>query len=96
MKTKIFKVAELSTAHIKQRTDVFLRSIANKSNDYSLAVNALDYGYLIGTDVEHLVNVQGIPKELLNILRIANQEDYSWVIFDRDTDLCEELPTWEW
>lgn len=96
MKFEINKELVLSTAHVKEST---LNGCFNedyiKQYDYSTD----EYGVRLHVSMS-LSDFEdsGIPfpSELVNLLKIAKENDCKWLVLDCDGDEVEGLPTFDW
>ena len=89
----VFKVLDISTVHIKPET---LKSKVEKNN-YLNCMDS-DYGSLIW--VPEIGDCYNIPweQDLEDCLNMARKMDCSYILFDCDSYICDELPTYkkEW
>ena len=79
----IYKTLDISTAHYSQETDDFLWNVVDKMQDVSFAVLDKD-------------DLAVIPSELVFVMGYAAANGCSYIRFDRDGDIIDDLPTWEW
>lgn len=93
LKLPIYKYMEVSTAHIQEKTNTFLRDTAESMAATNLIVYAKgEFGYWIFVDT----GLTGIPEDLFALIQVADQKECIWLILDRDGIIVEGLPTWEW
>jgi hypothetical protein len=101
----IEKMMCLSTGHVTQQTAEDIGSLFNlgvppKWAQRMVAYPHGEYGWLIciaGDTVDHidLVN-DGVPEELYGVMKHAHAHDCEWILFDRDAELIDELPSFDW
>lgn len=86
----------LSTSHIKQETAEELDCAEYYSGNSSVLAGGpfSEYGWFMYAQD---CNPDGkVPSELMDVFAYANAHDCDYVLFDRDAEVIEELPTWEW
>lgn len=55
-----------------------------------------DYGWFIYVADPGITEEQGVPLELRSALHAARKLGCAWVMFDRDGDVLDELPEFDW
>lgn len=91
----ILRVLELSTAHITKESNEFLRYEAHTCGPVQLIVfEKGEYGYLIRVE-DHEIEDQ-VPEDIKSLLEFAESQNCTWMILDRDGEVLESLPRWEW
>lgn len=103
MSVEIRRSLVLSTAHLREATDKAMEAFADADATTpldldpvaNLSYDAVMYGYQVwvGTDTE---TPEGIPEEFTAIFALARKHQCTWVIFDCDAAIVDELPHWEW
>lgn len=87
----ISKTLELSTAHITYET-----SLAMDHGEHCIANTG--YGYLVFADpweVKHAAD-STCPDDLIACMKLALDNDCTYIIFDCDEPAIEDLPTYDW
>lgn len=87
----------LSTAHLQATTAHMLTNTDPKDwyfagglyGEYGFFVYALDRD-------DYIKDSWRLPKELYEVMMFARRHGFTNILFDRDADRIEELPTWEW
>lgn len=94
----IYKTLDISTAHYSQETDDFLWNVVDKMQDVSFAVIPTGTGFIIPVTFPVLDkdDLAVIPSELAFVMGYAAANGCSYIRFDRDGDIIDDLPTWEW
>lgn len=87
----IGKTLELSTAHLAYAT-----SLAMDHGEHCLARTG--YGYLVFADPWDVAHeeVSPIPKDLIACMKLALDHNCTYILFDSDEPIIEELPTYDW
>jgi len=98
----------LSTAHMTKEDDKLLSAMA-KSHVHEPGCTALwvmytGYGYIIrvNLDPEYVeqqdqdIIDEDLSDGILGAVRFARHHEARWLRFDRDGDIVNELPTWDW
>lgn len=94
-KLPIYKYLDISTAHIKQETDKFLRRQAE--NEYGdLIVYSKECGYFICVPYDLDEIEMFIPDDLAACLGLAIENDCYWLVLDAGAEVIDELETYEW
>ena len=64
----------------------------------SLRVAVHEYGAVVFVhgSGEEWTDTEGEPKWIRPAMALARKHDCLLVNFDRDGEVCEDLPTWEW
>lgn len=104
---EISKILTISTAHISAETERRLRRTTSDGLfdfDMPVAYEKGEYGYWIhvpesfpfleGSDEE--CDIPCIPEDLWNCMKLAKNEGCSWLCLDRDGDVLDELPEYNW
>ncbi|MEK5586639.1 hypothetical protein MKZ21_30740 [Paenibacillus sp. FSL P2-0536] len=92
LKLPIYKYMEVSTEHIQEKTNTFLRD-ASKSLYSGISVYPKGvYGYWVNVDPGR----SDIPEDLAALIELANEKDCMWLVLDSDGAIVEGLPKWEW
>lgn len=88
---EICKVLILSTAHIKPQTAKLINS-----KDFPIAVyEKKGYGWFISLDMFDKESPQ-LPDDLNRIINYAIFIGCDWLCLDRDANVYNELPVYEW
>lgn len=83
----------LSTSHVTAATA--MRLTDGPVSDWP--VSGAPYGPYGWFCYAHDEDVEGnIPVEMMNVFRFARVNGCGYVLFDRDADVIDELPTWDW
>lgn len=92
LKLPIDKYMEVSTAHIQEGTNTFLRD-ATESLHSGISVYAKGgYGYWVNVEPGR----SDIPEDLAQLIDLANENNCMWLVLDCDGAIVEGLPTWNW
>lgn len=87
---RIVKVLDLSTAHIPEQYSQCLHEM--QAEDV-IAYQHSEYGYLMWVPAgEH----DRAPTEIQRIIDFARSLGCEYVLFDRDADVIDDLPHWDW
>ena len=78
---------DVSTGHISQGTATWL------ADHKRTAIHATDYGWFIWSGLFEDIT---IPDDLRAVLAYARGKGCDYVMFDRDSDVIDELPLWDW
>lgn len=97
-------VPVITTAHIKPDTARWLTLRSENKSFTSMIVAEYPDGYFVSQledmddlgEAELRLKYYDVPEELMGILRWAYRKDYPWVRLDRDGDVVDELPTFDW
>lgn len=93
-KYDITKMVTISTAHIKESTTSFL------DETLLLPVYPSDYFYMIWIedDTEPYLKPfkNAIPNDLWDCIMFAHNLGCQWLCLDRDGEIMDELPVYEW
>ncbi|WP_059040644.1 DUF5983 family protein [Paenibacillus rubinfantis] len=92
VKSAIRNMLELSTAHISSETNQWL---SGDEHGTLIVYDKHIYGYWILVP-EAGKNLDGVPSELQDILRLAVAEGCSWVMFDSDAPTVDGIPVFDW
>lgn len=89
------KVLYLSTIHLTSKTAALLNSCSfnngKLNNDSRVHAKGL-YGWFI----EVLGNTSNLEPDLKACMDLANNQSCDWLIFDREIDSSNDLPTYKW
>jgi hypothetical protein len=103
MSIEIRRSLVLSMAHITPEMDASLEAFANDdqtidhldlSQVEQLSFDAVTYGYQIFVPEEAL-EVDVAPM-FAPMFALARKHNCTWIVLDRDADVCDDLPVWEW
>ena len=87
------KMLVLSTSHVTAATARLLDHTPRPDWPVSGGPHGL-YGWFC---YAHDEDPQGnIPLEMMNVFWFARENECDYVLFDRDADVIDELPVWEW
>lgn len=86
----IQKLLDISTAHILESTAQWLN---NTPGDLILYPKA-EYGWFIYTGSEEFP--EDTPEELANAIIYAESLGCHWLVLDRDGEIINELPSFDW
>lgn len=97
---EIARMLTISTAHISKETADLLAGDVDFGIDVCwgacLSVyNKGDYGWLVFADAANTGH-PGMPADLAACLRLAQENDCEWLCLDRDGDVVESLPVYDW
>lgn len=87
----IKKILELSTAHLTKNT-------ADRMDNRQYCIARYAYGALVYVDpwqIEHR-DVSTYPKDLLDCIALALDNNCDYILFDQDEEPIEDLPTYDW
>ncbi len=104
--SRIIKVLDLSTSHLPEK----VMNEPLNSIDGVIAYEHGEYGYLLWVPddpQEHADDYpnpadddassdEGVPAEVLAVQLYARSLGCDYVLFDRDGDTDDALPTWKW
>jgi hypothetical protein len=100
------KTVVLSTAHIEPVTSKLLLEHCEENAVDTLSLIVFQksvYGFFIvvpdnPADPENTdpIDLSELPKDLMGILEYAWENLCEWVMLDRDAEIIEELPTYDW
>lgn len=106
---EITKMLILSTAHISKSTagrmTIEGAGTLQKAEETNIGVvvyNKGEYGWLIPIVADELQEGEKFnhesetPEDLAAVLRFAIEHDCTWVMFDRDAEVVESLPKYDW
>lgn len=97
----------LSTGHVSALTAESISSLFNlgvppKWAQRLTAYPHGEYGWLIciaGDVLDHMVRESvdvEMPEELLKVIRYADERGCEWLLLDRDAELIDDLPEFDW
>ncbi len=90
------KMLALSTAHVTKKTAELMD--AGKIEGVVL-YNKGEYGWFIyiPEDSDEIVELQGkIPNDLYECMYFASDNWFDWLMFDRDVEVIDKLPEYQW
>jgi hypothetical protein len=94
----VYQYLDLSTKHLPEYEMQQLSERADRVdgdvNDGIIADN-FPYGTWVHVSYERPSDLAGFV-ELPKVLAYARKTGAAWVRFDRDGDVHDDLPTWEW
>jgi len=102
-KMEVYKVFECSTCHITLEDNSYLTKVAKDPIEYWFpgVIHELDYGFFINIykesflDLDEMQDYKG-SHALLNIMKIAVQNDFIYIRIDRDGPDYDELDEFDW
>lgn len=91
---EIRKILVLSTAHVTAETAILLNETDCQKwplvgGPYS------EYGWFVSAHDGDALDRETSP-DLIAVIAYAKSKDCSMILFDRDADTVDELPTYEW
>ncbi|MEJ3741791.1 hypothetical protein WEI85_00615 [Actinomycetes bacterium KLBMP 9797] len=90
----ILSVLDLSTAHLPEEV------CDDLSGEPGVIAHRVTYGWLMWVpadpDAFAAETIDPMPEEVLAIQRYARRLGCQYVLFDRDAEQVDELPTWQW
>jgi hypothetical protein len=102
MKLEIAKMLVLSTSHLTEKTAKALEEAAEELPPFC-TINwaptfTRDEGYVWYVGEENPVVAAGnsYPEEFAALFSLAMENGCNWLMFDRDGDTVDNLPTYEW
>lgn len=84
------KMLALSTGHLTEKTCNMLGNIEG-----IIGYNKGGYGWFVYVP-EYLNELGHIPADIYACLKLALEGKYDWIMFDRDVEVINELPVYEW
>lgn len=93
-KAEIEKILTLSTHNISEGTAEWLDSQLYNKEQVLTVYSKKEYGWFV--PVYSSVLEKTIPEDLMKIAKYALDLGCQWIMFDRDVDVNEELPSFEW
>ena len=94
---EICKMLTLSTAHITQETAKVLETHSSPWADYDLAIyDKDDFGWWIHLPDEEITELNNVPPDLVECIKLAEQNGCEWLCLDCDGEVVDCLPTYEW
>lgn len=94
----IMSMMEISTAHIKEQTSLFLND-EDRINDVGMIVyKKEDCGWFIWISgkLERDYGNKEIPEDLWECMVYAWESNCDWLVLDHDGEVDEYLETYEW
>lgn len=100
MAHEIAKMLVLSTAHLSEQTCLAYLPDCRPGKvleEPIIAFEKGEYGWFVHVS-EAPADSEGpdVPLELRSAIHVARREGCQWIMFDRDGDTIDELPTYEW
>lgn len=95
-KLPIYNYLDLSTAHITQETDEYLRKQAKEDEAYKAIVYEKDCGYFVSVPEWDEIDDYDMPDDLKACLKFAAEHNCYWLVLDGDADTIDELKTYKW
>lgn len=94
----IYKMLDISTAHYSKKTDEFLKDVVDDVQDFSLHVISTGTGVIVPATVDALDenDLDVMPECLMTVMEYAESKDCLYIRFDRDGEIIDDLPTWDW
>lgn len=101
----ISRYLDLSTGHLPQAEMVALRNARDSEiNPDQLPARVIPHAYGAWVNVQiddpheqdNAFAEHGQLPNLLKVVQFARAHDCTWVNFDRDAAIIDELPSWEW
>lgn len=90
----IEKVLTLSTAHLTKATGDLM---SDEPERLAMTIWNAEYGWFLYAGAANpLPDRYVIPDDLAACMALATREGCTWLRLDRDGDLVEELPEYEW
>lgn len=83
----IYKVLDISTAHISKETGRLLDECELDGGYYNIDT----YGWLIACE-----DWDTLPDDLLECIRYAQRHDCAYIRLDVDAEIISGLPTYDW
>lgn len=96
---EIAKMMVLSTAHLSEETcTVYVSNIALGLTEGSIvAYEKGEYGYFVHVPEDPADSEKpDVPLELRSAMHVARLAGCQWIMFDRDGDTVDNLPTYNW
>lgn len=95
--TEVQSFIALCTSHLTKETADYLTVTNHEDWPYAGGPYA-GYGWFFYAHDENnsLIGEQSIPADLWAVMTYARKQGCSYVLFDRDADTTEELPTYDW
>jgi hypothetical protein len=90
----VLSVLDLSTAHLSEAI------CADLNGEPGVIAHQFTYGWLMwvppNPDESSTAAIDAMPEVVLAIQRYTRGVGCDYVLFDRDADCIDELPTWDW
>lgn len=95
---------DLSNHHVSLATSFWLRQqglraaqVESDADPFpAITLGATPYGWFIYVPTVEKLQAPDIPPDLKAVLEYAHAKGFSYLLFDRDAELIEELPTFDW
>lgn len=91
---EICKMMTLSTFHIKPETAVLLERKSFVFNTGLVVYEKGEYGWFIW--IPEFIGECNIPEDIITCMRFAKDNGCAWMCLDRDGDVFDEIPCYEW
>lgn len=95
-KLPIYKYLDISTAHITEETDEFLRNQVKEYECGKPIVYQKECGYFIHVSDKFDMDDLEMPDDLRRCLEFAAEHDCYWLVLDGDAEIIDELPIYTW
>lgn len=89
MPLPIHKFLDLSTGHLPENICAALSSFAG------VVAYETQYGWLMAVPSDPDTDTD-TPAEVRVVQKFAREHDCVYVLFDRDAEIIDALPSWEW
>lgn len=93
----------ISTSHVSKETADWLNEQGEIAAAYyqdriepSIHIGATIYGWVIYADEEPENLRRHIPDDLIDVMKFVRAEGHEYVMLDRDGEVAEGLPTFDW
>ena len=106
MANHVRKYLDVSAAHMtEQDNDLLAKALEDGDKVNMVLPHTLPYSYgnwVWVPDAEEMESHEsmytsyGFSPAFVGVLKYARENDCDWVNFDRDGEVCEDLPTHEW
>lgn len=95
---------DLSNQHVTEATSFWLRQqglrAAQVQQDCDpfplITMGATPYGWFIYVPTVEKLQEADVPTDLRSVLEYARAKGFRYLLFDRDAEPIEELPTFDW
>ena len=92
---EIAKMLTLSTAHISDESAVMLERECDEDNLGLSVYHKAEYGFWIYCSPimeDDFNNGEHIPEDVWNCMKLAHENDCTWLCLDCDGEIIDELP----
>ena len=97
---EIAKMLTLSTAHISEESVVMLEREVDKDKMGLIVYTKGEFGFWIYCPAalieDEEYGKEYIPEDIWNCMKLAQDNDCTWLCLDCDGEIIDELPTFEW